>query len=98
MHGEEEQQGARLALAEDLDEFEGGVDSEIPRAALGGAVGTGCAEAAAAEEDAGAQGFRFGEEGSDGAIALDAGSAAPIEAQFVGATGMGVGVGDGVDD
>src|ERR1039458_201263 len=45
-----------------------------------------------------AQAFGVGEEGRDSAIALDAGSAAPIEAQFVGEAGMGLGVGDGVDD
>src|ERR1035437_8465918 len=98
MDGEEEQQGAWLALAEDLDEFERWVDGEVPRAALGCAVGTRSAEAAAAQEDAIAQGFRVGEEGCDGAIALDAGSAAAIEAQFMGEAGMGARVGDGVDN
>jgi hypothetical protein len=98
VHGEEEEQGARHTVAEDLDDLQGGVGGEIARAAEGRAVGTGGAEAAAAFEDGGAQGFGVVEEGRDGAIALDAGSAAPIEAQFVGAAGVGVGIGDGIDD
>src|ERR1035441_5670393 len=53
---------------------------------------TGGAEAAGAFENGGAQGFGVVEERRDGAIALDAGSAAPIEAQFVGVSGVGVGV------
>src|ERR1019366_4709724 len=85
-------------LFRSLDEPQGWIDREIPRAASGCAVRTGGAEAMAAVEDAGAQGFRVGEEGRDSAIALDAGSAAAIEAQFVGEAGMGLGVGDGVDD
>jgi hypothetical protein len=98
VHGEEEEQGARSAVAADLDELQGGVGGEIAGAAEGCAVGTGGGEAAAAFENGGAQGFGVIEEGRDGAIALDAGSAAPIEAQFVGAAGVGVGIGDGIDD
>src|ERR1017187_8287518 len=96
--GEEEEQGSRSAIAENLDDLQGGVGREIARAAEGGAIGTSGAEAAAALEDGGAQGFGVVEEGLDGAIALDAGCAAPIEAQFMGAAGMGVSIGDGVDD
>ena len=98
MHGEEEQEGARNAVADDLDELQRGVGGEIARAALGAAIGTGRAEAAAVLQDAGAEGFGIGEEGRDGAIALDAGRAAAIEAQFVGKGGMSAGVVDGIDD
>ncbi len=98
MHGEEEQQGARSAVAEDLDELQSWVDREIARAALRGAVGTGCAEGAALLEDGGAEGFGVGEKGRNGAIPLDAGSAAAIEAQCVETGGMSAGVGDGIDD
>jgi hypothetical protein len=98
VHGEEEQPGARHTVAEDLDDLQRGVDGKVARAAEGCTVGTGGAEVAAAFEDRGAQRFGVLEEGRDGAIALDAGSTAPIEAQFVGAAGMGVGIGDGVDD
>ncbi len=49
-------------------------------------------------QDAAAEGFGVGEEGCDGAVALDAGRAAAIEAQFVGKGGMGAGVVDGIDD
>src|ERR1019366_5191459 len=48
MNGEEEQERARLAVAEDLDEPQGWIDRETPRAASGCAVGTGGAEAMAA--------------------------------------------------
>src|ERR1017187_3587377 len=96
--GEEEEQGAGSAVAQDLDDLQGGVGRQIARAAEGCAVGTGGTEAAAALEDGRAQGFGVVEDGREGTIALDAGSAAPIEAQFVGAAGMDVGIGDGVDD
>ena len=49
-------------------------------------------------QDAGAGGLGVGEEGRDGAIALDAGRAAAIEAQFVGKGGMVAGVVDGIHD
>src|ERR1039458_8783751 len=65
MYGEEEQQGARSSVAENLDELQSWVDREIARAALRGAVGTGCAEGAALLEDAGAEGFGVGEKGCD---------------------------------
>ena len=78
--------------------MQGGVGCQIARAAVGGAVRTGRAEARLLLQDAGTKGFRVGEEGRDGAIALDAGSASPVEAQFVRVGGMGAGVGDGVHD
>ena len=98
VHGEEEQPGARHTVAEDLNDLQGGVGGEVARAAEGCAVGTSSAEAAAAFEDRGAQGFGVPEEGRDGATALDAGSAAPIETQFVGAGRLGMGFGNGVGD
>src|ERR1035438_249668 len=80
VHGEEEEHGAGSAVAKDLDDLQGGVGGEIARAAEGCAVGTSGAEAAGAFEDGASQGFRVVEEGRDRTIALDAGSAAAIEA------------------
>ena len=64
MHGEEEEEGARIAVADDFDELQRGVGGEIARAVLGGAVGTGGAEAAAVLEDAVRRGSGLAKKGA----------------------------------
>ena len=80
MHGVEEQQGARSAVALDFDELQGGVGCQVARASEGCPVRTGRAETQAAFQDPATKSFRVGEEWRDGAIALDAGGAALVEA------------------